>query len=83
MSERKLKDIDDLKKHLTKAKKNSDRSEEGRAHGNLGNAYESLDKFQLAIEYHTEHLSVAKEVGDRGGGGEDVLMPISAMLMTP
>jgi len=35
----------------------------------LGNAYYSLGDFNKAIEYHTQHLSIAKEVGDRVGEG--------------
>ncbi|XP_068696759.1 tetratricopeptide repeat protein 28-like [Montipora foliosa] len=42
---------------------------EGRAYGNLGNAYCSLGNFKQAIEYHNQHLSIAKEVGDRAGEG--------------
>ena len=33
----------------------------------LGNTYHSLGDFKKAIEYHTEHLAIAKEVGDRAG----------------
>ena len=40
------------------------------AYGNLGNAYCSLGKFQEAIEYHNQGLSIAKEVGDRAGEGK-------------
>ena len=46
-----------------------DRAGEGGAYGNLGNAYQSLGDFQKAIEYHTKHLSIAKEVGDTAGEG--------------
>ena len=35
----------------------------------LGNAYHSLGKLEEAIEYHNQHLSIAKEVGDRVGEG--------------
>ena len=38
--------------------------------GNLGNAYDWLGDFNKAIEYHTQHLSIAKEVGDRVGEGK-------------
>ena len=47
-----------------------DRAGEGKAYGNLGNAYHSLGKFQEAIEYHNQDLSIAKEVGDRAGEGK-------------
>ena len=46
-----------------------DRVGEGRAYGNLGNAYRSLGKFQEAINYHNQDLSIAQEVGDRAGEG--------------
>ena len=35
----------------------------------LGRAYDSLRDFSKAIEYHTQHLAIAKEVGDRAGEG--------------
>ena len=31
----------------------------------LGRAYQSLEDFSQAIEHHMEHLTMAKEVGDR------------------
>jgi len=46
-----------------------DRAGEGRAYGNLGNVYQTLGKFHEAIEYHSESLSIAKEVGDRASEG--------------
>ena len=33
----------------------------------LGNAYQSLGDYAKAIEYHTQKLAIAKEVGDRTG----------------
>ena len=35
----------------------------------LGNAYQSLGDFHKAIEYHGQHLAIAKEVGDRAEEG--------------
>ena len=35
----------------------------------LGNAYQSLGGYAKAIEYHTQWLAIAKEVGDRAGEG--------------
>ena len=35
----------------------------------LGNAHHSLGDFSEAINYHTQHLEIAKEVGDRAGEG--------------
>ena len=51
------------------AKEIGDRAGEGRAYGNLGNAYKSLCDYQKAIEYHEKHLKIAKEIGDRAGEG--------------
>ncbi len=42
---------------------------EGIAYGNLGNAYWSQGGFSQAIEYHAQHLAIAKEVGDRAREG--------------
>jgi len=46
-----------------------DRAGEGAAYGNLGNAYQldGLRNFPKAIEYHLQHLAIAKEVGERAG----------------
>ena len=46
-----------------------DRAGEGRAYGNLGNAYDSLGDFAKAFEHHTQDLVIAKEAGDRVGPG--------------
>ena len=46
-----------------------DRAGEGRAYGNLGNAFYSLGDFRKAIEYHEKHLKIAIEIGDRAGEG--------------
>jgi tetratricopeptide (TPR) repeat protein len=35
----------------------------------LGNAYQSQGDFSKAIKYHTQHLAIAKEVGNRAGEG--------------
>jgi tetratricopeptide (TPR) repeat protein len=35
----------------------------------LGNTHNALGTFAKAIEYHMEHLTMAKEVGDRAGEG--------------
>jgi tetratricopeptide (TPR) repeat protein len=35
----------------------------------LGNAYQSQGGYAKAIEYHTQWLTIAKEVGDRAGEG--------------
>jgi tetratricopeptide (TPR) repeat protein len=36
---------------------------------NLGNAYVSLGDYSKAVEYHAQHLAIAKEVDDRAGEG--------------
>ena len=54
---------------LINAKEIGDRAGEGRAYGNLGNAYQSLGDYQKAIEYHEKRLKIAKEIGDRAGEG--------------
>ncbi|XP_074635275.1 uncharacterized protein LOC141893773 [Acropora palmata] len=56
-------------KDLTIAKQIGDRAGEGRAYGNLGNAYQSLGDYQKAIEYHEKDLKIAKQIGDRAGEG--------------
>ena len=54
---------------LTIAKELGDRAGEGRAYGNLGNAFGGLGNFKKAIEYHNQDLTIAKELGDRAGEG--------------
>ena len=56
--------IDYHERHLKIAKEVGDRSGEGNAYGNLGNAYDSLGDFKKAIDYHEHCLKIAKEVGD-------------------
>ena len=69
MTERRSKSIGDLGKHLTKAKTNSNRTEEEDTYSKLGKDNFSLSDFQKAINYHNQRLSIAKEVGDRVGEG--------------
>jgi tetratricopeptide (TPR) repeat protein len=38
-------------------------------YGNLGCAYQSQGDFSKAIQYHGQHLAIAKEVGGRAGEG--------------
>lgn len=42
-----------------------DRGAQGRACGNLGNAYYMLGDFESAIDHHHERLRIAKEFGDK------------------
>ena len=81
MTERKSKNIDDLEKHLTKTKTNSNRKEEEDTYKKLGKDNFSLSDFQKAINYHNQSLGIAKEVGDRVGEGR-AYMAISAMFIT-
>jgi len=53
--------------HLAIAKEVGNRAGEGKAYGNLGNAYHSLGDFPKAIVYHAQDLAIAQEVGDRAG----------------
>ncbi|NEP76760.1 MAG: tetratricopeptide repeat protein [Okeania sp. SIO3B3] len=55
--------------HLQIAGEIGDRSEEGRALGNLGNAYWSLGEYEKAIEYHQQHLQIARKISDRSEEG--------------
>ena len=64
-----IKSIEYHEKCLKIAKEIGDRAGEGRAYGNLGNAYQSLGDYQKAIEYHEKRLKIAKEIGDRAGEG--------------
>jgi tetratricopeptide (TPR) repeat protein len=47
-----------------------DHAGEGRAYGDLGNAYDSLGQFDTAVEFYEKHLAIALEVGDRAGEGK-------------
>ena len=46
-----------------------DKAGEGTSYGNLGGAYGCLGQFKTAIDYHKQHLEIAKEVGDKAGEG--------------
>ena len=56
-------------KDVSIAKDVGDRAGEGRAYGNLGNAYNNLTDYQRVIEYHEKDLKIAKHVGNRAGEG--------------
>jgi tetratricopeptide (TPR) repeat protein len=40
-----------------------DKSGEGRAYGNIGNALYSLSRYDEAIEYHKKCLEIAQQTG--------------------
>ena len=42
-----------------------DKTEEGRACGNIGIAYDSLGNFKTAIDYHERCLDIAKDVENK------------------
>jgi hypothetical protein len=42
-----------------------ERKGEGLTNGDIGIAYQSLGEHSKAIEYHTQHLAIAKELGHR------------------
>ncbi|MEK6324981.1 MAG: tetratricopeptide repeat protein, partial [Acidobacteriota bacterium] len=46
-----------------------DRAGEGGALNNLGNAYESLSRYEKAIEYYEQALAISRELKDRAGEG--------------
>ena len=52
--------IEDYKQQLKIAKESRDRTKEKQAYCNLGNAYHEIGCCQRAIEYHNEHLNLAK-----------------------
>ena len=57
--------IDYHKRQLQIAKELGERSGEGVAYGNLGNAHQSLGDFKIAVDYHERRLKIAKETGDK------------------
>jgi hypothetical protein len=42
---------------------NGDKSGEFKAYGNIGNALESLSRYDEAIEYHKKHVEIAQQTG--------------------
>jgi tetratricopeptide (TPR) repeat protein len=54
---------------LAIAREIKDRQGEGRALGNLGNAYQSLGNYGKAIEYSQQWLAIARSIKDRQGEG--------------
>ena len=46
-----------------------DRNGQGRAYGNVGNAYQSMGDYRKAIEYQEKRLKIATEIGDQEGEG--------------
>ena len=46
------------KKHLAIAQELGDKGGEGMAYGNIGNAYNDLGDYQLALDYHKKDLAI-------------------------
>ena len=44
-------------------------AKEGRAYGNLGNAFDSLGQYSKAAEFHSKALNMYREFGNRAGEG--------------
>ena len=38
------------------------------AYGNLGGVFGSLGQYDKAVEFHTKHLNISRELGDRVTG---------------
>ena len=50
----------------------------------LGNAHYMMGDFSQAIAYHTQHLAIAREVGDRAGegnAGNNLVLPWKRMAI--
>ncbi|KAB0364507.1 hypothetical protein FD754_008663 [Muntiacus muntjak] len=53
------------KTHLCIAQELSDYAAQGRAYGNMGNAYNALGMYDQAVKYHRQELQISMEVNDR------------------
>lgn len=51
------------KAHLSFAQELSDYAAQGRAYGNMGNAYHALGIYDQAVRYHRQELQISLEVG--------------------
>lgn len=51
------------KAHLSLAQELSDYAAQGRAYGNMGNAYHALGVYDQAVRYHRQELQISLEVG--------------------
>ena len=69
MAERILQFIDEQKKRLTKAQISENTAEKADAYCKLGDAYYLLGDIQQALEYHKQHWSIVKKLGDRAEEG--------------
>lgn len=59
------------KAHLSLAQELSDYAAQGRAFGNMGNAYHALGVYDQAVRYHRQELQISLEVGSSVGSGAD------------
>ncbi|KAG7250136.1 hypothetical protein CRUP_011107 [Coryphaenoides rupestris] len=53
------------KSHLSLAQELGDYAAQGRAYGNMGNAYNALGLHDQAVRYHRQELQISLEVNDR------------------
>lgn len=53
------------KAHLSFAQELSDYAAQGRAYGNMGNAYHALGIYDQAVRYHRQELQISLEVTNR------------------
>ena len=61
--------MDCHRKDFEIAEELGDKGGVGTAHGNMGNAYYSIGRYQKAIDCHRIALEIAEELGDRSGIG--------------
>ena len=58
-----------LRKSLALAKQLADLALEAQACYSLGNTYTLLRCYELAVEYHMQHLTIAQQLNDKVGEG--------------
>ena len=59
--------VEHLKLSVENAKETGNRTEEGRAHGDLGTVYRRMGDKTTAIYHYKLYLNISQEVGDRDG----------------
>ena len=61
--------IEFYQQSLSIAKEIGNKGSEGKAYGNLGNAYQSLCNYKKAIEFYQQSLTIAKKIGEKNTEG--------------
>ena len=61
--------IKDFTEVLKYSQETGNKSWEGPAYANIGNAHENLGNYQEALTYHQKDLDIALQLGDKGGEG--------------